>query len=77
MLNKEEKLRHAFEVFDKDGDGKINAKELKDVLGKHEGYLNKPEEFWQELINECDENGDGEIDYDEFVNMMTGKKLLS
>lgn len=77
MQNKEEKLKNAFEVFDKDGDGKINAKELKEVLGKHDGLMDKPDSFWNDLIKECDENGDGEIDYEEFVNMMLGKKLLS
>lgn len=30
---KEEKLWAAFKMFDKDGNGKISAQELKDILG--------------------------------------------
>ena len=76
LYNKEEKLKSAFKVFDKNGDGKITEKELEEVLGQHEGYKDKPKEFWTNLIAESDKNGDGEIDYDEFVTMIMGKTLL-
>ena len=76
LYNKEEKLKSAFKVFDKNGDGKITSLELEEVQGKHEGYQDKPKEFWTNLIAESDKNGDGEIDYDEFVTMIMGKTLL-
>jgi Ca2+-binding EF-hand superfamily protein len=33
MMNKEEKLKSAFQIFDQNGDGKIDVQELKEVLG--------------------------------------------
>jgi Ca2+-binding EF-hand superfamily protein len=57
-----ESLRATFNMFDKDGDGKITAKELQDLLGSSEQYKNKPDMFWDEMIREVDLNGDGEVD---------------
>jgi len=74
---KEEKLFMAFKMFDKDGNGKISAQELKEVLGNAELYSEKDEKAWDDLIKEADLNGDGEIDYNEFLTMMnkfSGKK---
>jgi len=69
----EEKLYMAFKVFDKDGSGKISAGELREILGQQGGESN--EEFWSSLIEECDVNHDGEIDFNEFLALMTNKKL--
>ena len=56
-------LRSAFELFDKDGNGKISLQELKSVLqAGGEG-----DAIWQEIIKQVDVNGDGEIDIDEFT----------
>lgn len=66
MLNKMN-LDAAFKVFDTDGSGKISAQELKDMLG---GDLASNESLWSELIREVDINGDGEIDINEFREMM-------
>ena len=35
MMNKEEKLKSAFQIFDQNGDGKIDKDELKEVLGSN------------------------------------------
>ena len=64
----EEKLRAAFKLFDKNGDGTIEAKEIKEVLGKD--LNNDNEEVWNNIIKEVDQNGDGEISYEEFKLMM-------
>jgi calcium-dependent protein kinase len=69
---KEEKLYLAFKMFDKDGNGKISAEELKDVLGskklifspKFSGsdmFQSKDDTFWDDLIKDADLNGDGEV----------------
>ncbi|OMJ68257.1 hypothetical protein SteCoe_34339 [Stentor coeruleus] len=60
-------LEQAFRALDQDCSGKISAKELKEVLG---GRIRSKEKLWKKLIDEVDENGDGELDIDEFKEMM-------
>mmetsp|Transcript_17473 Transcript_17473/g.17399 ORF Transcript_17473/g.17399 Transcript_17473/m.17399 type:complete len:193 (+) Transcript_17473:947-1525(+) len=62
-----ENLDSAFSAFDEDGSGKISAIELKNIFGKE---LNATDEVWKDMIAEVDENGDGEIDLNEFRTMM-------
>ncbi|OMJ73196.1 hypothetical protein SteCoe_28171 [Stentor coeruleus] len=56
----------AFKAFDTDGSGKISAQELRELLCLDEDQSNS----LRALLNEIDENGDGQIDIDEFRNMM-------
>ena len=67
-----EKLKAAFNLFDKDGGGTISSDEIKEVLCSGQKIDDK---VWEEIINEVDGDGNGEIDYDEFVTMM--QKLLT
>lgn len=60
-LFKEERLVHVFEMFDKDGSGEISAAELKEFFMSHDCDVN--EDVWTELIQEVDEDGNGEISY--------------
>jgi calcium-dependent protein kinase len=69
VLNKE-KLEATFKMFDKDGNGKISADEIKSVLGSS---LEKS--AMDSIIKEVDSNGDGEISLVEFKEMML--KFLS
>lgn len=70
----EEKLWAAFSTFDKDGSGKISAEELRAVLGQ--GEVEEPEPgFWENLVREADKNGDGEIDFSEFIDLVDDRKL--
>merc|ERR1712183_240382 len=63
-----EELAEAFKIFDKDGSGFIDAKELKNVMeGLGEDLT---DEEIDEMVKEADLNGDGKISYDEFVKMM-------
>ena len=64
----EKSIRKAFRVLDKDGDGFITVRELKDVMTKLGEKLTMKEV--EELVNEADMNGDGRIDMEEFVQMM-------
>ncbi|XP_064633952.1 neo-calmodulin-like [Lineus longissimus] len=64
----EEELRQAFQVFDGDGNGFICAAELRHVMTKLGEKLT--EEEVDEMIKEADLDGDGQINYDEFVKMM-------
>jgi len=61
-------LKEAFKVFDKDDNGSISAKELRHVMTNLGEKLS--DEEIDEMIREVDINGDGHIDYDEFVKMM-------
>lgn len=63
----DEKLKAAFNLFDRDGGGSISANELKETLGVGK---NIDEKIWNELIQEVDANGDGEISFPEFKTMM-------
>lgn len=66
MVSKEQ-LSKTFAAFDADGNGTISASELKVMLG-HED--NPDIGSWEELIEEIDSNGDGEIDIKEFEEML-------
>jgi calcium-dependent protein kinase len=66
-----EKLKAAFVLFDRDGGGTISALEVKEMLCQGQ---NIDDEVWEKIIQEVDNDGNGEIDFDEFTEMMT--KLL-
>ena len=66
MVSRDRLLR-AFEAFDLNKDGTISADELRAILGDGHHY---PEETWARLIQDADRNGDGVIDFEEFVAMM-------
>jgi len=67
---KEEKLYEAFKTFDKDGSGKISIEELKQILKLQGDEIKNVEE----TMKKFDTNKDGEIDYNEFIEMMGFKK---
>eukprot|EP01132_Coremiostelium_polycephalum_P006765 gene6765-8390_t len=67
----EEEIREAFKVFDKDGNGFISAAELRHVMTSLGEKLNDDE--IEEMIREADQDGDGQVNYDEFVKMMINK----
>uniref|UniRef100_A0A452FKH5 EF-hand calcium-binding domain-containing protein 11 n=1 Tax=Capra hircus TaxID=9925 RepID=A0A452FKH5_CAPHI len=69
--NSEEEIREAFRVFDKDGNGYISAPELRHVMTNLGEKLTDGEV--EEMIREADIDGDGEVNYEEFVQMMTAK----
>ncbi len=62
---KEERLYEAFKMFDKDDSGKISIDEVKQIMKEDDDAK------IQEIIKKYDLNNDGEIDYAEFLNMMT------
>lgn len=67
----EEEMREAFRVFDKDGNGYISAAELRHIMTNLGEKLT--DEEVDEMIREADVNDDGEVNYEEFVRMMTEK----
>ncbi|XP_035681695.1 calmodulin-like [Branchiostoma floridae] len=67
----EQEIAEAFRVFDKDGNGFISAEELRDIM-KNLGEAMSVDDV-DEMIEAVDTDGDGQINFDEFVAMMTGK----
>lgn len=65
----DDELREAFSVFDKDHSGQISADELKSMMSSLGERLSDAE--IQEMMREADTNGDGQIDFNEFVRMLT------
>jgi len=68
-LLKKERLETAFKMFDRNGDGRISADEMRFLFneGKTHGI---PEKVWQEWIGQVDKNSDGGISLEEFKEMM-------
>ena len=67
---REENLRQAFMMFDKDGSGQIDASEIRALLEGEDlkgtvdgGQLDR-------IIKEVDADGNGEINFEEFLVMM-------
>ncbi|CAJ1328621.1 unnamed protein product [Effrenium voratum] len=74
-LTEEQKqeIKEAFDLFDTDGSGEIDSKELK-VAMRALGFEPKKEEI-QKMISDVDDDGSGTIGYEEFLKMMTHKIL--
>ena len=58
----DEKIRESFQIFDKDGDGFLNAADLKHVMTHILGETVTDEDV-DEMIYEADIDGDGKLNY--------------
>ncbi|KAL7432454.1 hypothetical protein ACHAXM_003096 [Skeletonema potamos] len=64
-------IREAFDLFDTDGSGTIDTKELK-VAMRALGFDVSRDEL-RKLVAQVDKDGSGVIDFKEFLQMMTSK----
>jgi calcium-dependent protein kinase len=69
IIGSAKRIEKAFKLFDKDKDGKINAKELEEVLSG-EGVKVSDKQVFKDILKECDINNDGEVDFEEFQKCM-------
>ena len=68
LQDPEDEMKRAFKVFDTDGSGSISASELRETMAGLGVKLTNEEV--DDMIAECDTDGDGEISYEEFAYMM-------
>merc|ERR1712134_169291 len=66
-----EEIREAFNLFDADNSGAIDVRELKAAM-RALGFEVKKEEL-KKTISDIDNDGNGSIEFQEFLEMMTGK----
>jgi len=68
VLSKEN-LDTVFKIFDKDGDGYLDVKEIREIFNGN-AKMKIEESVWIEMINEVDHIADGKISLTEFRDMM-------
>ena len=61
--------RIAFNTFDKDGSGAISIDEIMLIFKKAINNVDKS--VFEKMLKDADENGDGEIEFEEFKRIMT------
>eukprot|EP01015_Nassula_variabilis_P024256 TRINITY_DN4617_c0_g1_i5.p1 TRINITY_DN4617_c0_g1~~TRINITY_DN4617_c0_g1_i5.p1 ORF type:complete len:209 (-),score=88.32 TRINITY_DN4617_c0_g1_i5:103-729(-) len=64
-------IKEAFDLFDVDGTGSIDPKELKAAMTSL-GFEAKNQTIYQ-MISDLDADGSGAIDFQEFLDMMTAR----
>jgi calmodulin len=64
----DEAIMNTFKSFDKDGSGKISHAELKAAMAQMGAKMSDAE--IDEMIKVADQDGDGQIDYSEFLKIM-------
>jgi Ca2+-binding EF-hand superfamily protein len=64
-------IKEAFDLFDSDGSGSISVDELKQAL-RNLG-IDARNQTLSNMMNDLDKNNDQNIDFDEFIDMMTAK----
>jgi centrin-1 len=68
-----QEIKEAFDLFDSEGTGAIDAKELK-VAMRALGFEPKKEEV-RKILQDIDKSGDGIIKYEDFMDIMTQKMM--
>ena len=61
----------AFRVFDKDGNGYVGSSEIRFVMSKL--GLNFTDDELNEMVLEADIDGDTQVCFEEFYNMLTAE----
>ncbi|XP_061855915.1 calcium-binding protein 4 [Colius striatus] len=65
-------LKIAFREFDVNGDGEISSGEMREAIAALLGEQLKAQEV-DEILQDVDLNGDGHVDFDEFVMMLSSR----
>ncbi len=65
----QKKLQEAFKYFDINQDGFVSKNELEHILGD----IQIEEVIWEDILGEVDTNGDGQLNLEEFINLLSNK----
>lgn len=63
-------LKEAFRLYDREGNGYITTDVLREILKELDNKITKEE--LDMMIEEIDSDGSGTVDFDEFMEVMTG-----
>jgi len=66
----QQELKEAFRLYDREGNGYITTSTLKEILAALDDKLSSSD--LDGIIAEIDTDGSGTVDFDEFMEMMTG-----
>ncbi|XP_056638487.1 troponin C, isoallergen Bla g 6.0101-like [Diorhabda carinulata] len=66
----QQELKEAFRLYDKEGNGYITTSTLKEILKELDDKITNEE--LDMMIEEIDADGSGTVDFDEFMEVMTG-----
>lgn len=71
-------LQEAFIRLDRDNKGTLTVEDIKRISESEFGrkYQQKNKFEWSQIIEECDIDGDGEIDFQDFVAACLDRKAL-
>nr|AVA17384.1 putative Per a 6 allergen variant [Periplaneta americana] len=67
----QQELKEAFRLYDKEGNGYITTTVLREILKELDDKLTN--EDLDAMIEEIDSDGSGTVDFDEFMEVMTGE----
>lgn len=70
-IGNEDELKEAFKVFDKKNSGYLSSTELRHVMTSMGERMSEQEV--EDMIKEAAPNGDGRVNYEEFVNIIARK----
>merc|ERR1719461_280585 len=71
LISKEERMRKVFRCLDVDGSGSLTAQEIQGALLSIHANINL--DACKKLLQEADKNGDGVIDYEEWIQVFRGE----
>jgi len=70
LVEMKKELKEAFRIYDKEGNGYITNEVFLEILRELDPKLTQ--ENLDDIIEEIDEDGSGTVDFEEFMQMMTG-----
>ena len=71
-LNKEKEYKNIFDMYDSNKDGNVNSLELANILKSIN--INISDEEIKEIMTEIDLEGNGQINYEEFISILNRRE---